>query len=134
MALRCGRSIRNLLSGEVEMAVVYEWDIESRTVYEDGSFDINDHNFSDTLEWYCKGNYLAEVDGKHFVLVLIRKVYDDYTGGLLETSYAEANRAGGMFILPDYFDDGQKVPLKYKQEHNKIPVTVKVTVTKKPRG
>ncbi len=50
------------------MAVVYEWDIESRTVYEDGSFDINDHNFSDTLEWYCKGNYLAEVDGKHFVL------------------------------------------------------------------
>lgn len=116
------------------MAIAYEWDIESRTIHEDGSFEIADHNFSDTLEWYSRGNYLAEVDCKNFVLVLIRKVYDDYTEGLLETSYAQVNRAGGMFILPDYFDDGQKVPLKYKQEFAKIPVTVKVTVTKKPRG
>lgn len=114
------------------MAVVYEWDIESRTIHEDGSFEIVDHNFSDTLELY--GKYLAEVDCKNFVLVLCRKVYDDYTEELLDTTYAEVNRAGGMFILPDYFDDGQKVPLKYKQEHAKIPVTVKVTAIKKARG
>lgn len=113
------------------MAIAYEWDIESRTIHEDGSFEIVDHNFSDTLAWY--GKYLAEVDCVNFVLVLSRKVYDDYTEGLIDTTYAEVSRAGGMFILPDYFDDGQKVPLKYKQEMAKIPVTVKVTVTKKPR-
>ena len=112
------------------MAIVYEWDIESRTVYEDGEFDIVDHNFSDTLEWYNKQNYLAEVDGKHFVLILSRKVYDDYTEDLKDTTSAEVEVAGGMFLLPDCFEDGQKVPLKYKQELAQIPVTV----SKKPRG
>lgn len=98
--------------------VAYEWDIETRTVYEDGAFDVDDHNFSDDLSWY--GDMLNEVDGKRFVLVLYRKVYDNYSQGLLDTFYAEVEKVDGVFVLPKQFDSGHNVPQVYHKEIRRV--------------
>lgn len=100
--------------------IQYEWSIEERTHYEDGSFDCENHDFAKSLDLYGPGQW-SEIDGNGFALVLIRRDwesdYSDWTG-----SEAEAYRGDdGLWRLPDTFADLDgcetvKVPKRFHAE------------------
>lgn len=100
--------------------IEYEWSIEERTVYDDGEFDIEDHDFADSLSQYADWR-LAEVDCKKYVLTLIRK-YWQKDGRNWEMEEAEAYRNEcGMLVLPDKMKDvdgreTRKVPMRFHGE------------------
>lgn len=101
--------------------IVYEWDIEERSNYEeDGKqcFDIENHNFSDTLEGFGSVN-IGDIDNLNYVLVLHRRdcdSYGDWTG-----EEAELTLKDGQFIMPEYFldidgDESHKIPQIFRKE------------------
>lgn len=86
------------------MMVEYEWTTEERMNYEDGTFDIENHDFADRLDQYPENQWI-EIDGKVYVLTLIRKDwYRD--GGGYEHEEAETTRdTSGQWTLPVKFKD-----------------------------
>lgn len=109
----------------------YEWTIEERTIYEDGTFDIENHDFADRLEQYPP-NQWAEIDGQNFALTLIRRDWQR-DGRNYEYEEAEAILGeDGLWILPRKFADldGNKtrnipkrfhVELAMRQRQAKVP-------------
>lgn len=84
--------------------IEYEWTIEERTVYDDGAFDIENHDFADRLEQYAPPQW-AEIDGRNFVLTLIRRDWDR-DGMSFEYEEAETFKTEtGLWALPAKFKD-----------------------------
>jgi len=105
--------------------VFYEWDIEAIQIKDlpashgDPIGEICDHDFRDPadggLNAYPAGTF-ATIDGPHerpgvqLHLVLVRDAELSR-----EWAYTTRNAAGGL-ELPDTFDEGSKVPLRFKTE------------------
>lgn len=84
----------------------YEWDIEEQDEYG----DIVDHNHADKLTQYT-ADEIAQIDNKRFTLVLVR-TYDDMTLGGYDRSWAYVEN----MMLPEEFDNGIKVPKRFRDE------------------
>jgi len=100
--------------------IQYEWSIEERTNYDDGSYDVEIHDFADRLDQYG-GSQWDEIDGKTYVLILHRRDWkSDYSNWTGEE--AEAARGDdGLWHLPEKFGDIDgcktvKVPKRFHAE------------------
>lgn len=111
----------------MRQVTAYEWTIEERTIYEDGTFDIENHDFADRLEQYPP-NQWAEIDGQNFALTLIRRSFWPYRHEEAEAILGE----DGFWVLPRKFADldGNKtrnipkrfhVELAKRQRQAKVP-------------
>lgn len=105
--------------------IQYEWDIEERINYEeDGKqcFDIEDHNFSDTLEGFGPVAVRC-IDNLNYVLVLHRKDYNNHGNWVGEE--VELTLKNGQFTMPEFFqdidgDDSHKIPQRFHKELKKF--------------
>lgn len=110
--------------------IFYEWDIEAIQIedlpasYGEPTEEVCEHDFRDPadggLNAYPAGTF-ATIDGPHkrpgvqLQLLLVR---DEISGDVemaREWAYTTRNAAGGL-ELPDTFDEGSKVPLRFKTE------------------
>jgi hypothetical protein len=90
--------------------VLYEWDIES---WRDG--EILDHDFQDKLDRLGKPPSDTPLrDGVTLKVVLVRYQYNDWDG-VVDTSWAYVESG----VLPEAFDDGVKVPKRFRAEHTR---------------
>jgi hypothetical protein len=92
---------------------IYEWDIEQM----DGE-EIADHNISATLKGFGT-SALSEIDGKSYVLCLVRDHELDFKG------WAYVRKENGRYTLPPIFSDAQgkpvcAVPKKFQQELDRV--------------
>ena len=105
--------------------VFYEWDIEAIRIEAPGeNEEVCDHDFRDPadggLNAYPAGTF-ATIDGPHkragvqLQLLLVRREITDDCETWIEWAYTARNDTGGL-ELPDTFDEGSKVPLRFKTE------------------
>lgn len=91
--------------------VAYEWDFETTFINEDGETEIIDHHHSEKLadlKWMVESG----VEGR---IVLIRETGNEDDGlDVRQWAYPEDS------ILPDEFDQGNKVPKRFKYEFDKF--------------
>lgn len=99
------------------MPVFYEWDVETRLEYPDGLHDIHEHNHAervaDLLD--CLHAPKPDPEGEGTLtteLVLVRDEYDEYGEDLIDRSWAYVEDGE----LPETFENGARVPLKYHRE------------------
>ncbi len=90
--------------------ITYEWDIEEV----DEHNDIIDHDHQDVLTGYKRMTF-ADIDGKKFVLVLVRNEGND-TNGIQGRSWAYAFYNLKGWVLPLVTDTGEEIPHKYHKE------------------
>ena len=107
----------------MRMQKCYEWDLESL----DSNGDIEDHDFQDAGTMQELRQHLAQwtpeqlhrANDKEMCLVLILNVGND-DEGLVDRSWAYTQfTEDGTPSLPGYFQDGQRVPKKYREQFAK---------------
>jgi hypothetical protein len=100
--------------------VDYEWDIE---ITDNETENIEDHWFADKLKDLLWANPKSKEYeehksyhlNRHFVLVLVRDVGNDFDGLTCRSwAYPENNK------MPTEFDDGTKVPKRFLIEYEKV--------------
>lgn len=111
----------------MQMQKSYEWDLE----WLDRDGDISDHDFQDAgkmldlqqhlSQWTPEKLYEANRKEVCFVLVLNVGNEDE---GLVDRSWAYTQfTEAGEPSLPEYFQDGQRVPKKYREQFAKWAAT-----------
>jgi hypothetical protein len=113
----------------MQMQKRYEWDLEA--LVPDQEDEILDHDFRDAGTMQDLRKHLSrwtpeelyEADNKTMCFVLVLNVGND-DEGLVDRSWAYTQfTEAGEPSLPEYFEDGQRVPKKYREQFAKWAAT-----------
>ena len=96
------------------MSIIYEWCINEMIT--DDSGDIDDNHHSDTLKGYGNAYSATNIDDIAYQLELIRDDRNE-ENGLLDRVFAQVSVDNHFQLhLPDRFEDGPKIPLRFFAE------------------